>query len=463
MIRLPLALVATATVSVSTANAQTDPIPPLDADDRAAVVERIGELLDARYVFPDVARDCDVQLRAELAAGTFDDVTDPEAFARALTETLQEASHDKHMRVRVRPPERAQEDRENPARSQARQLEWMRQSNYGFERVERLEGNVGYLDMRFFAGTPRARPTAVAAMNFLANTDAIVFDMRKNGGGSPEMIRFVCSYLFEEPTHLNSLYWREGDRTEEFWTLPEVPGPRMTDVPVFVLTSSYTFSGAEEFSYNLQTRQRATLVGETTGGGANPGGVVPIDERFGIFIPTGRAINPVTGTNWEGVGVVPEVATGADEAYDEALALAQAAAEAHRTERSARVDALWTAFGERQAEAISLADARQRAEADGVITAALRAMHEAGLIGEMEVNGLGYEMLGRDHIGLAIAVFKFNVEAHPESGNVYDSLAEAYMSNDQDDLAIAFYERSLEVDPSNDNAREMIRRIKSDR
>ena len=159
-------------------------------------------------------------------------------------------------------------------------------------------------------------------MNFLANADAIIFDMRQNGGGHPGLIQYICSYLFDAPTHLNSLYWRQGDRTEEFWTLDDVPGPKMPDVPVFVLTSSYTFSGAEEFSYNLQTRERATLVGETTGGGANPGGRMPVNQRFGIFIPTGRAINPITGTNWEGIGVVPDIAVDADEAYDTALAMA---------------------------------------------------------------------------------------------------------------------------------------------
>src|SRR5262249_22574655 len=122
--------------------------------------------------------------------------------------------------------------------------------------------------------------------------------------------------------HLNSLYWRKGDRTEEFWTRKALDGKRYTGKPVYVLTSARTFSGAEEFAYNLQSRKRATIVGETTGGGAHPGGVRPINDHFAMFVPTGRAINPVTGTNWEGTGVKPDVAVRADEALETAHALA---------------------------------------------------------------------------------------------------------------------------------------------
>lgn len=451
-------------------NAQTAPASQaqapaetaVDPEERARVVERMGEMLEERYVFPDVAGRCAAALRDALAAGTFDDLSDPEAFAAELTTTLQGVSHDKHMRVRVRPPARVQLEQEAPARSRARQLDEARRQNYGFERVERLDGNVGYLDMRYFAGTPRARPTAEAAMAFLANADAIIFDMRKNGGGSPEMIRFICSHLFDERTHLNSLYWREGDRTEEFWTHTDLADPRMSDVPVFVLTSSYTFSGAEEFSYNLKTRERATLVGETTGGGANPGGTFPVNERFGIFIPTGRAINPVTGTNWEGVGVVPHHEMPADDAYDAALEMATKAAEAHREKEMAEAEELLTWMSERRREAERLASDGRGEEALTVIMGAVRRVQAADLIGEPDINMLGYEFLGADQLTLATAIFAHNVHAYPDSANVYDSLGEAYMTAGNTEQAIAMYERSVELDPGNENARTMIRRMKDE-
>jgi len=450
-------------VVAGVASAQAPDAEPLDADERAAIIERTSQLLAERYVFLDVAERCGAHLRAQLEAGEFDGLTDPDAFARTLTESLQSVSHDKHMRVRVHSPAVAQMQQEHPARAQARARDRRRQQNYGFERVERLEGNVGYLDMRYFSGSPHARATATAAMNFLANADAVIFDMRNNGGGHPGLIQFICSYLFDEPTHLNSLYWRQGDRTEEFWTLDDVPGPRMADVPVFVLTSSHTFSGAEEFSYNLQTRQRATLVGETTGGGANPGGEMPVNERFGIFIPTGRAINPVTGTNWEGVGVVPDIAVVADEAFDKALAMAQEAAEAYRKEKDAETDAEWTALEEGHEKVMLLVGQGKTQEAAAVIAAVVRAAAEAGLLGEMDVNMLGYQLLGRQQASLAIAIFRVNVETYPESSNVYDSLGEAYMNDGQTEPAIESYRKSLELDPDNGNAEQMIEQMQADR
>jgi len=310
------------------------PSGALDAEEREAVVLRVRDLLADRYVYPDVGEASGEDLVERLRAGEFDDAVYPGPFAARLTAALQGVSHDKHLRVMVRPPERARLERDDPAAARADAAARARARNYGFEKVEHLDGNIGYVDMRYFDGSPEAKPTAAAAMNFLANADAIIFDMRRNGGGSPEMIRYVSSWFFGERTHLNSLYWRAGERTEEFWTYDEIPGVKRPDVPLFVLTSSRTFSGAEEFSYNMRTQERATLIGEVTGGGANPGGTVPIDDRFEVFIPMGAAVNPITGTNWEGVGVTPHIEVPADEALDVAIQKAREAAERYRSERS---------------------------------------------------------------------------------------------------------------------------------
>jgi C-terminal processing protease CtpA/Prc len=196
-----------------------------------------------------------------------------------------------------------------------------RLQNYGFARVERLPGNVGYLDLRSFANAAIGGETAAAAMTLLAHTSALIVDLRQNGGGWPEMVALLTTYLFDqEVVHLNSMYFRQSDKTQQFWTLPYVPGSRFGGKkPVYVLTSNHTFSGAEEFAYNLKQLKRATIIGETTGGGAHPGDVFTLTPHFLVFIPTGRAINPISQENWEGTGVIPDVAVPQEEAFDVAL------------------------------------------------------------------------------------------------------------------------------------------------
>jgi len=189
-----------------------------------------------------------------------------------------------------------------------------------------MEGNVAYIEILTF-GMPAGpvRNAVRAVMDSAADASALIIDLRDNGGGRPELVALITSYLFgDEPVHLNSLYWRPRDTTQDFFTNPDVEGRKYgPDKPVFVLTSSRTFSAAEEFSYNLQARERATLVGETTGGGAHPGGGVQLPHGLMMFVPSGRAINPVTGTNWEGTGVVPDVAARAEDALEVALRCAR--------------------------------------------------------------------------------------------------------------------------------------------
>ncbi|HEY2962064.1 MAG TPA: S41 family peptidase [Pyrinomonadaceae bacterium] len=289
----------------------------IDAATRTQVIDGILKRLNDSYVFPDVAKKMEQSIRERVSNKEYDQVTSAKEFATKLTKDLQDISHDKHLRVRYSYnsiPERGprREPTAEEREQEKRELTWM---NHGFAKVERLRGNIGYLEFFNFLDPDLGADTVAAAMNFINGTDALIIDMRNNGGGNPAMVALVCSYLFgPEPVHLNDLYWREGNRTDEFWTRKEVAGKRYLNKDVYVLTSKRTFSGAEEFTYNLKNLKRATIIGETTGGGAHPGGGFRISEHFGMFVPTGRAISPVTKTNWEGTGVTPDIEVPADQA-----------------------------------------------------------------------------------------------------------------------------------------------------
>ena len=289
----------------------------IDAATRKEVIDTLLKRLNESYVFPETAAKMEQAVRARLEKKEYDQITSAKEFARKLTEDVQAVSRDKHLRVRYshQPiPERGQR-REPSAEEREGFRREMSRINFGFEKVERLPGNIGYVDFRGFFAPDLGKDTVASVFNFLANTDALIIDLRKNGGGDPHMVALISSYLFgPEPVHLNSLYWREGNRTDDFWTAKEVAGKRYNGKDVYVLTSNRTFSGAEEFSYNLKNLKRATIVGETTGGGAHPGGGNRLHAHFGAFIPTGRAINPITKTNWEGTGVEPDVKVSADQA-----------------------------------------------------------------------------------------------------------------------------------------------------
>ncbi len=289
----------------------------IDTTTYIQVLEAFLNKLREHYVFPEVAEQIASSLQQRSANAEYDSVEDGKAFTQLLTAHAREISRDKHLRVFYReeviPPYvgEAQGDDAWAAEGAA--------FNYGFYKVERLAGNIGYLDFREFYPTSVAGDVGVAAMNFLAGTSAMIVDLRKNNGGEPSMIALLCSYFFPpEPVHLNSMYWRNNDSTQQFWTLPYVPGKRFLDKPVYVLTSHETFSGAEEFTYNLKNLKRAIIIGETTGGGAHPGDIYRLHDHFETFIPTGRAINPISGTNWEGTGVTPDIETSAEQALERA-------------------------------------------------------------------------------------------------------------------------------------------------
>jgi hypothetical protein len=289
------------------------------------IVTTALSLLRANYVFPEVAEQAAAAVEARLAAGEYDDL-DEATLTNLVTTHLQDVTHDKHLRLRLSGgpgpggPGPGGSGGPEPANHELRRLAMRQQGrldNFGIRRVERLDGNVGYLDLRRVAMAANAGPAVAAAMELMAGTDALILDLRHNHGGAPDGVTLWCSYLLtEEPVHLNDIFHADTGETRQFWSLPYLPGARYVDKPVYVLTSSHTFSGGEELCYNLQALGRAELIGETTGGGAHPTRPIPISATMMIGVPFARSVNSVTGTNWQGTGVVPDVAVSADEAYD---------------------------------------------------------------------------------------------------------------------------------------------------
>lgn len=281
----------------------------VDDATRKSVLAELSTKLRDTYVFPDKATQVVDRLNERERSGAYRAAKNLGQFATMLTADLRHPTGDKHLGVwyAARQEPNPSEGTEGSADQDRMVAEYLRSTNYGIRKVETLPGNIGYIDLRSFAALRFAKPALDALMTVVADTDALIIDLRNNGGGDPYTVAYLESYLLDKRTHVNDMVWREGDRTEAFWTSDEVAGKKFGGTKnVYILTSKDTFSGAEGFSYELQQLGRAVVIGEVTGGGAHPGQAHRIHPRLDVFIPAGRAINPISKTNWEGRGVTPD-------------------------------------------------------------------------------------------------------------------------------------------------------------
>jgi len=306
--------------------AQNEKVNPISQEEKKQVVDSIALFMAEKYVFPDKGKEMGDLVSKNFKNGDYDNLSDPIEFASRLSEDLLTINNDRHIGVRYMPEQiamlkKADEDGNNKELEEfeKKQREFV---NFNFQEIKILPGNVGYLKFNGFMDASVAGPTAISAMNFLAHTDALIIDLRDNGGGSPSLIQLITTYFFEDSEHLNSFYIRDGDQMNQFWTLTYVPGEKLLETDIYILTSSYTFSGAEEFTYNLKNMKRAIVVGETTGGGAHPVSSYIINDNFMVRVPFGKAVNPITHDNWEGKGIKPHVETTRDKAKDVAYVMA---------------------------------------------------------------------------------------------------------------------------------------------
>jgi hypothetical protein len=310
--------------------------------DPTDVVSKIRALLDEHYVFPDVAAAVSGVLAEGLAAGRYP--SDAPGLAAAVTADLQSVNGDNHLRLQYHDealPVRTLQ-RGDDADQIAFLVSWADQVCGGVACAQRLAGNVGYLDLQ-----PILFPAAIcgelitAAMSLVAATDALILDLRHCAGGEPGMAVFVASYLWDHnPVQLTGLRERQDTAPRQMWTLPHVPGRRFGKTkPVYVLTSAATFSGGEQLSYDLQQLGRATVVGERTRGGAHAREGFPVHPHLEATISVAVSVNPVTGGNWEGTGVTPDVEVTASQARDAACGLALRAVVAAGTPSAAEAAA----------------------------------------------------------------------------------------------------------------------------
>lgn len=314
--RLPLTprlgLIAALLLPLPRPNARESDAGRLERAFVAQTVAALADVVEREYFAPEAASRVARALRSAQAEGRYDDAGTPAELAKALTRDLQAEASDKHLAVAVvqvppRAPSASGDDSERATRG--------RRDNFGVRHIEILAGNVGYLDIRAFYRPDEARDTIGAAMRMLKHADALILDLRENGGGSPGTVALLASYLFEEPgLPLFTVLPRSGRDGRAYAT--EIPAPAERDParPVFALTAAGTFSAGEGLAFLLQERHRLEVVGERTAGAANPGRPYPLNERLEATVPNGRVASAVSGRNWEGRGVTPDVPVAAAQA-----------------------------------------------------------------------------------------------------------------------------------------------------
>jgi hypothetical protein len=290
-----------------------DPDAAVDGEKRAAIVEAVILAVDSLYISSEGARRVADALRRNARDGAYAEYGQLGPFIRKLTADLREQTNDRH--TGVWPYDPSYEEHEITDAQKQEMLERARYSNFGFKEVRRLPGNIGLLEITDFYPADAAGRTAIAALDYLSGSDALIIDLRRNGGGSGDLVSLLLSHFFSEPVLHLSMYSRFNDETRQAWTQAYTPGPRLADIPLYVLVSGRTASAAEHFAFSLQARGRATVVGSTTRGASNPAEYVSFPElSISVQVPAYTVTEPVTGTNWEGVGVQPDLTVHPDQA-----------------------------------------------------------------------------------------------------------------------------------------------------
>lgn len=398
--------------------------PAKDLTDRTykdGVLKKIADLVENKYVLADKAKGFADEFRAKCASGAYAALIEPKEFAAKVNADLIAITRDKHTNFRVVVPSDVGEKAASALHHPVRYYRLRQKENTGFGELKWIAPDVGLLELRRFYSFDQAKDMILAAMKFLEGANAIIIDIRENGGGSGD---YFCSYFLPHPTRLCSLYRREGDAWTEFWTRGDIGLEPRTDVPLFILTGPGTFSAAEWFAYDLQALKRATIVGEPSKGGAHDTDVFPIDDRFEIYFSTGRLVSPVTGGNWEGTGVIPDVPATAAEAMDKAVELAKAAAGEFRKKKEARLTEVVNEMQTHLDRLEKLYRENRPDEADAPLEAVFRIARDNGLLSQffIDVFAYNYQYAAADK-PIMLAIARKATAYFPRSPEAYLHLA----------------------------------------
>jgi hypothetical protein len=429
-----------------------------DPSYRNGVLRKVADLVENNYVLADKAQGFADAFRTKCAGGAYDALTEPSAFAEKVNAALVAITGDKHLSFRVIVASAAGEEPASSLHHPVRYYLLRQKENTGFSELRWIEPRIGYLNLRRFYSYDQARPMALAAMSFLSDARALIVDVRENGGGSGD---WLSSYFLPYPTQLSGDYSRTTGTLTENWTIRDIGTAPRTEVPLFILIGPHTFSAAEGFAYDLKTRKRAILIGEPTKGGAHSVDLFGIDDTFEFYLSTMRSVSPVTGSNWEGTGVIPDIAVPADAALDAALAEARKAAEAFGRAEDERLKSAVERMEGYADEAARLyrGDAAS-VSADAALDAMLEIGRTAGLVSEFFVNVFAYNFQAPSDEGILLAVLERGVRLFPGSAEACERLGDAHLEKGHRELAAHWYEKAVALDPGLRNAVKRLQELR---
>ena len=452
-------LILIVVLQLSTLPAQTR-MEQLKEKDKKELLNKIGDLVKKNYVFPDLGEKYRKEISRLSRSHKFDSISDPKQFGENATASLQKLMNDKHINFRLIEASELNNTTEGSLHHPVRYFRLGQKEHLGFYRLDWIEDEIGYLDYRRFYYHSRAREMLLNAFQFLSTANAIIIDLRENGGGSGDMGSLMLSYFLPHPTQLTGTYYRQGDMTKEMWTHEKVAGKKLLDVPLFVIIGKNTFSAAEYFAYDLKVRNRATLIGEASKGGAHSVDRYPVGDNFEIYISTARAVNPVTGSNWETTGIIPDIIAPNESVLDTTIALAKKAAQEYGKAKDAKTKEVVQKMQMHLDQAELSYEANNSNEAESLLDSAFTIGSQAGLIDEFFIQVLAYHYSSQKKYKISIWMLEKQTELFPKTLNGYEALAWAYYNVGNKKLALKQFEKVLELDKRNSVAARMIQQLK---